>query len=31
MKINFGRTAKGYSTYRAGDPDELSKRLKNWV
>lgn len=30
MKINFGRTAKDYSTYRAGYPDELYKRLKEF-
>ncbi|WKB36952.1 hypothetical protein QS257_09150 [Terrilactibacillus sp. S3-3] len=30
MKINFGLTAKDYSQYRAGYPDELYKRLKNY-
>ncbi|WP_243385335.1 class I SAM-dependent methyltransferase [Bacillus kexueae] len=28
MKIDFGRTAKDYSLFRAGYPDELYKRLR---
>lgn len=29
-KVNFGLTAKDYSKYRAGYPDELYERLKNY-
>src|SRR5690606_20188232 len=30
MKVDFGLTAKDYSKYRAGYPDELYKRLKKY-
>lgn len=30
MKVNFGLTAKDYSKYRAGYPDELYKRIKKY-